>query len=153
MPTILDPSLGLRNPPLGLDRWNNSNPMAGKKKTRKVPSFMRQIVAENLKKLLDEHYKDEPNITAKQTKFFEKTGLAVATQQRIIVQENGLSLDTLETIASGFDLSTYQLLLADLDVKNPQVAPGAAKGEQRAYRRWQQRNLGKAPLNPQAPTS
>lgn len=98
-----------------------------------MPGFMRQVVAQNLKALMNEHFReagDKPMALAK------ASGLSKSSVQRILAQETGASLDNLEALAAAFHLSAYQLLVPALDVNNPQVVQGATKEEERLYRLW-----------------
>jgi transcriptional regulator with XRE-family HTH domain len=108
--------------------------MKGRKKTPKVPGFMRTILAANLKKLLERDYRDNPN---KPKALAADAGVSLSTVQRIVNAEVGASLDNIESIAAVFDLSPYQILVPNLEVKNPQVIKGATKEEELAYRRFQ----------------
>lgn len=115
--------------------------MKGQKKTPKVPGFMRKVLAENLRRLLDHHYRALPNLTARQRALEKASGMKFSTIQRACKGENGASLDTIEALAGALDLSVYQMLIPSLDVGNPQVVKGASKEEQRMYRLWRQDKL------------
>lgn len=110
-------------------------------KQPKKPGFMRSVVAENVRALLAHHYPQISTITARQKKAEEEKRIPFTTLQRVCNAANGGNLETLEEIAVAFDLSLYQLVLPDLDVKNPQVVAGASKAEQAAYKRWQRAGL------------
>jgi DNA-binding phage protein len=112
------------------------NVMKGQKKTPKIPGFMRTIMAQNLQKLLDHHYRALPNITKKQHALAKDSGVRFSTIQRACKAENGPTLDTIEAIAAAVDLSAYQILIPSLEVGNPQVVKGATKEEERMYRNW-----------------
>lgn len=107
-------------------------------KTKKVPGFMRAVVARNLDALIAEHY--PPNSDANRA-LAKAAGCSMSTIQRARGQVSGASIDTLEAIAGCFNLSSYQLLLPDLDVKNPQVVQGASKAEEDMFRRWRKQVL------------
>lgn len=109
------------------------NPMKGIKKTPKVPGLMREIVAANLKRLMDHHMAGNPN---KPKTLAGKARLSLSTVQRIVGCKTGATLDNLEALAEAFDLSVYQLLIPDLDVGNPQIVTGAMEAERRAYKAW-----------------
>ncbi len=99
---------------------------------------MRAVFAENVQNLMDSHFKDNPNRPMKLSK---ESGVSLSTVQRILAQKVGASLDNIESIAEVFDLSVYQIMLAGLDIKNPQVVTGAVKNEKVMYRRWQQSRI------------
>lgn len=112
---------------------------------------MRSILAANLIALLNEHYKELPNITARQRKLSEEAGKTptFSTVQRICKQEVGASLDNIEAIANVFGLSAYQLLVPNLSATNPGVVAGATKEEQRLYAGWRKTRLKSAPNLPE----
>lgn len=104
-------------------------------KKRKVPGFMREVLALNITNLMQQHYRDSPN---KPLKLAKEAGVSLSTVQRLINKETGATLDNIEAIAAAFQLSAYQLLLPALEAKNPQVVRGATKDEERLYRLWKQ---------------
>lgn len=72
--------------------------------------------------------------------------VSLSTVQRIIAAEVGASLDNIEAIAGVFDVSTYQLLVPNLNIDNPQVIKGATKDEERLYDAWRRgKGLGPNP--------
>lgn len=103
-------------------------------KPPKAPALSRAFIADNLKKLLNRDYPGL-KLTAQQKKLQEdSTGaLPFTTTQRLMKKGNGANLETLETYARYFELQMYQLLLPNLDVKNPQVVKGALAAEQKFY--------------------
>lgn len=113
--------------------------MKGKRKNRKIPGFMRHIVAENVRGLMDLRFRESRN---RPKALSEATGpagegrLSLSTVQRILDEETGASLDNLEAIADALDVSLYQLLIPALDVGNPQIVQGAVKNEERMYKQW-----------------
>lgn len=104
-------------------------------KKRKVPGFMREVLAQNISNLMQHHYRAESN---KPLKLAKEAGVSLSTVQRLINKETGATLDNIEAIALAFQLSAYQLLLPALEAKNPQVVRGATKDEERLYRLWKQ---------------
>lgn len=107
--------------------------MKRKAKTPKAPGFTRAIVAANLTALLNHHYKQHPNVTLRQKALEHDSGVRSSTIQRLMKEEVGANLETLELLAAPFNLSVYQLLAPNLDVGNPQMIKGALKEEQRLY--------------------
>lgn len=115
--------------------------MKGQKKTPKAPGFMRLVVGQNVKKLLDYHYAHLPNITQRQRALAKDSKIGFGTVQRICKGEVGASLDNLEEIAMSLQVQLYQLVLSSLDVKNPQVVQGASEAEKRAYAIWRRKGV------------
>jgi transcriptional regulator with XRE-family HTH domain len=130
------PIFGFGQPAFGSVAALRYNPMKGQKKTPKVPGFMRTVLASNIIRLLDQHAAKEPNVTKKQRWLAKEAGISFSSVQRICKAETGANLENLELIAAAFNLSTYQLLLPNLEVENPQVVKGATKDEELLYAKW-----------------
>lgn len=110
------------------------NSMSTNTRKRKTTAlFMRTVLAENLQLLLARDYGRLGSKTKQQIALHKATGLSFSSVQRYCDGKAGASIDHLETLAVAFDLSVYQLLLPNLDARNPQVVKGAAKGEQAFY--------------------
>lgn len=95
---------------------------------------MRHVLARNVRALMDKRYAevgDRPTALAK------AANTSLSTIQRVLRAGTGASIDTIEAIASVFELSAYQLLIPELDVGKPQSIEGAAKAEQRIFRNFQ----------------
>lgn len=107
-------------------------------KRRKVPGFMREVVAQNVRQLVDRHYADVPN---KPRRLAADVGVSLSTAQRILSADVGASLDTLEAIANIFELSVYQLVLPNLDTENPQIVSGASSAERSMYARFKRGHI------------
>lgn len=107
--------------------------MKGKKKTPKVPGFMRHILATNVGKLMETHYRESRN---RPKALAKDAGVTLSTIQRMLKAEVGASLDNIEAVADAFDISVYQLLIPELDIDNPQLVHGASADEKRLYRQW-----------------
>lgn len=135
---ILDPSSGFCNPLMGAKSPENNKPMKGKPKSRKIPGFMRFVLAENVSKLMNRAYKESRN---KPKALSLDAGVSLSTIQRILEMKSGATLDSIEQVASAFDLSTYQVLIPGLDIDAPPIVPGALQSEKTKYRRWQQKKL------------
>jgi hypothetical protein len=99
-------------------------------KKRKLAGFARQIVAQNVRSLVDHRYALVPN---KARKLAEEAQISLSSAQRVLAADVGASIDTLESIADAFEISVYQLVLPNLDVNNPQVVTGATGVERRMY--------------------
>lgn len=110
----------------------------GKTKKRKVAGFSRSILAANLRALIDIKYASASN---KPKAVSADSGIALSTVQRILDKDVGPSLDNIEALAGVFDLTVYQLLIPELNAKNPQIVKGATKAEERMYRNWKAADL------------
>lgn len=119
--------------------------MKGKKKTPKVPGFMRTILAGNVSRLMDHQYRDSSN---RPMALAKDAGVSLSTIQRVLSKESGATLDNIEAIAAAFDVSVYQLLIPSLDILNPQVVQGAMKNEERMYRQWKRGEERARPVVP-----
>lgn len=145
------PVFGFSQPTIGSRSQLAWGAIMGRKKTPKVPGFMRTIASSNLSALLTKHYK-QTTLTARQRQLSKDAGVSFSTIQRIMQCDVGASLDNLESIAAVFDLSTYQLLIPGLNVNNPQVVKGASKDEQRIYAIWRKaQTAGRLPVIAQVP--
>lgn len=107
--------------------------MKGRKKTPKVPGFMRHVLAGNVAALMKLHFMESRN---RPKALAAKAGVSLSTIQRILEAKTGATLDNIESIAAVFELSVYQILIPELDVADPQIVPGALKNEERLYRQW-----------------
>jgi transcriptional regulator with XRE-family HTH domain len=116
-------------------------------RARKPAGFMRQVLALNVARLLERHYKDLPNLTARQRALAKDCGIAFSTVQRLMKLQTGATVENIENIAGAFHMSAYQLLVPALDVANPQVIQGATEAEQRLYRLYKMHKLMPEPVN------
>lgn len=107
--------------------------MSGKPKKRKVAGFMREVLGQNVYLLMPVHYKEVSN---KPLTLAKDAGVSLSTVQRILEKRTGASLDNIEAIAGVFGLSTYQILLASLNISELQEIPGETKAEERMIRQW-----------------
>lgn len=110
----------------------------GKAKTRrqKVASELRRTLAKNVVLRADYLYGERPNIPQEivdASHPVKSARLAKSLVQSIMEAKTGTSVDNLEKLASALHLLPYQLLIPNLDERNPQVAKGALPGEERAY--------------------
>lgn len=66
----------------------------------------------------------------------EKVGVGEATIERMIKGKADVRLDSIEAVARGFGLQAWQLLVPDLDPRNPPVY--LSDGERDLYQRFRQ---------------
>lgn len=137
------PIFGFTQPTFGFSQRLNSNAMTAKRE--KVPGFMREVLADNVKRLMEHHYAASSN----QPKALAKDAdVSLSTVQRILGKKTGATLDNIESIATAFHLSVYQIMVPALHIENPQVIKGATLDEERLYRNWKrsrQASLSKVP--------
>lgn len=112
--------------------------------THKIPGFMRTVLAANLKRLLEHHYRTSPN---RPKSLSVDAGVTLSTIQRVMKCEVGASLDTLESIADALHIQVYQLLVPEIDVGNPQIIVGAMEAEQRLYARYKRAGMTESQSN------
>lgn len=113
--------------------------MKGATKRKKIPGFMRVIVAANVKAAMEHKFSEHSN---KPKRLAEAAGVSLSTVQRIVGGTNGASIDHIESVADALDLSAYQLLVPNLDPANPPVIPGVTRAEQQLYARWRKDRFG-----------
>ena len=106
--------------------------MKGKAKTPKTPGILRDVVADNIQALMNVNYRGSEN---KPLDLANDAGISLSSVQRILNKSVGASVDTLERISIALGVSVYQLLIPNLNPRNPQVVKGATKEEERMYRR------------------
>ena len=99
---------------------------------KKVPWIMRDILAANVKSLMEREFDGCDN---KPMTLAKKADVSLSTVQRLLNCEAGASVDTIEAVALALGCSPYQLLLPELDASNPQVVAGATAAEKRLYSR------------------
>jgi len=141
------PFLGFLQPANGCSVKALFNAMKGKRKTPKIAGFMRVVLADNMRSLMQRRFKDSANLPMSLAK---EAGVSLSTVQRILNQDVGASLDNIEAIAHALDLAVYQLLLPALNIDNPQVVQGAIKTEEVMYRRWQRSKVAPQPEKAEA---
>ena len=100
-------------------------------KNVKVQGIAKSIFADNIRRLMDERYSLSSN---KPKSLAVDAGVTLSTIQRVLSEENAPTLDTVEAISGAFGLSPYQLLVAKLDVKRPQVVRPQATTTKKAKR-------------------
>lgn len=138
------PVYGFRQPALGSPfNLQSITTMSTTRRKSKVPGFMREVLADNVKRLMVRHYKESgsrPRALAKDA------GVSLSTIQRILAREVGATIDNIESVAGVFHLSAYQILVPMLDVRNPQIIKGATLDEQRLYRMLRQAKISGRPV-------
>lgn len=82
--------------------------MAGQTKKRKTPGEMREVLAQNINRLMDHRYKEAAN---RPMALAKDAGVSLSSVQRTLSRETGASIDTVEAFAKVFGLSAYQLLM------------------------------------------
>lgn len=105
----------------------------GQTKKRKVPGFMRTVVADNVRRMMEYKFAESRN---RQKALAKEAGITLSSVQRVLNCEVGASIETLEALAAALDLAAYQLLLPGLNTASPQIVRGALKNEEAMYRRW-----------------
>lgn len=110
----------------------------GETRRRKLASPLRAVVARNVllrAKRLFPLSKNLPKDIRAASADTDQDRLTLSHVKRILAGENSVSLEQLDRLAHALEISPYQLLINDLDVKNPQVARGATADEQGLYRK------------------
>lgn len=104
------------------------------KKTRKqkVPTFTRQIVSDNVERLMQKKFSESPN---KPKALAAAADTAFSSVQRALSGVSGISVDLLEQLASALDVLPYQLLIPGLDANNPQIVMTLSQSEKALYER------------------
>lgn len=82
--------------------------MNGQTKKRKTPGEMREVLAQNINRLMDQRYKESSN---RPMALAKDAGVSLSSVQRTLSRETGASIDTVESFSKVFGLSTYQLLM------------------------------------------
>jgi len=107
--------------------------MGTKAPKREVPpSKFRGVLADNLEALMT-----SGSPLSSSPKLEQKSGVAIATINRIRRKESGATIDSLDAIAAAYDLEPWQLLIRNMDPKNPPVVAGVSEQEKALYERLQ----------------
>lgn len=132
------PVFGFRQPTIGFAAALRCNAMKGQTKKHKVPGEMREVLAQNVNRLMEERYKTSPN---RPMSLANDAGVSLSSVQRILSRETGASIDTVEAVAKVLGLPTFQMLvpwgLLGRLAAAPHEAHGGRQGESRGreYRR------------------
>lgn len=65
----------------------------------------------------------------------KRSGVAQATIGRILREETGVTIDTLDELAKAYGLEGWQLMVAGMDPTNPPVIQAVTKEERELYKR------------------
>lgn len=82
--------------------------MEGKTKRRKVPGELREVLAQNVNRLMEQRYRENSN---RPLALAKDAGVSLSSVQRTLSRETGATVDTVESFARVFGLSPYQLLM------------------------------------------
>lgn len=82
--------------------------MKGQTKRHKVPGEMREVLAQNVNRLMEERYKTSRN---RPMSLANDAGVSLSSVQRILSRETGASIDTVEAVAKVLGLPTFQMLV------------------------------------------
>jgi len=82
--------------------------MNGQPKKRKVPGEMRELLAQNINRLMEQRYRENSN---RPMALAKEAGVSLSTVQRTLSREAGASIDTVEAFAKVFSLPPFQLLV------------------------------------------
>jgi hypothetical protein len=110
----------------------------GKTRRRKNPSPMRETIARNVllrARIIFPLSKNLPQSIRERSADSDQDRLVLSHIKRILKSETSVSLEQIDKLARALDLTSYQLLIPDLDPKNPQVVKGATADEQSLYRK------------------
>jgi transcriptional regulator with XRE-family HTH domain len=91
-----------------------------------------KILAENVRALMDANKMTlgtQPKV-AKAT----KGKLDQTTIGRVLAAKHRVQIDTLQALAEAFNLEPYQLLIPDLDAKNPQAMRSLSQTDERIFK-------------------
>lgn len=91
---------------------------------------LRETVSVNLQRLMEEHVE-----LRTQSALARRAKVPQRTIGRIVNREVTASLDVLEALAKPFDLQPWQLLIPNIDPKNPPVLRFASSAEEALYKR------------------
>jgi hypothetical protein len=80
----------------------------GNPKKRKVPGELREVLAQNINRMMEQRYKESGN---RPRALAKDAGMSLSSVQRTLSRETGASIDTVETFAKVFGLSPFQLLV------------------------------------------
>lgn len=91
-------------------RYTSVLQMATRRKKRtKRPGLLRAIVAANLSIEMGKRYGPEVNVTAQTRVLGKAIGISPETIRRILIEEGGATIDTLELIAEELDIPPSRL--------------------------------------------
>ena len=91
----------------------------------------REVIAANLRALMDKNKHSEGEL-------HNRTGLSQSTIGRILKCESAATVDTLDAIANVYGLSTWQIMVAGLDISNPPVLKQLTEKEEAFYKKMRE---------------
>jgi transcriptional regulator with XRE-family HTH domain len=91
---------------------------------------MRAVLAANVRALTDHVFVAYPDRVKALVK---ASGVSKAQVYRVLSSDSGATIDIIERLALALDVQVYQLLIPNLDAKNPQVIQGASAAERQMY--------------------
>lgn len=80
----------------------------GNPKKRKVPGELREVLAQNINRMMEQRYKESGN---RPMALARDAGVSLSSVQRTLSRETGASIDTVEAFARVFGLKAYQLIM------------------------------------------
>jgi transcriptional regulator with XRE-family HTH domain len=80
----------------------------GNPKKHKVPGELREVLAQNINRMMEHRYKESGN---RPMALAREAGVSLSSVQRTLSRETGVSIDTLEAFAKVFGLPPFQLLV------------------------------------------
>lgn len=90
------------------------------------PLKTREIIAANLRKLMDKNRHSEGDV-------HRKTGLSQSTIGRTLKGETATTVDTLDALAKAYGLLSWQMMIDGLDISNPPTLKVLSSKEQEFY--------------------
>src|SRR4051812_4397512 len=102
------PVLGFPQPANGSMLHLSSKPMSGQTKKRKTPGDMREVLAQNLNRLMEQRYKESSN---RPLALANDAGVSLSSVQRTLSRETGASIDTVEAFSKVFGLPPFQMIV------------------------------------------
>lgn len=99
----------------------------GKTRKRKYPGWIRKIVAQNVRALMDKKYAAERN---RPGKLSQDAKVSLSTIQRLLSEDVGASIDTIESVARILKVPPFQLLMPSEEMQraiSAQVVAGAVE--------------------------
>lgn len=85
--------------------------MATRRKRTRRPGLLRSIVAANLAAEMAKRYGPEMNVTAQTRALGKAIGISPETIRRILIEEGGATIDTLELIAEELEIPPSRLFI------------------------------------------
>lgn len=87
-----------------------------------------EILAKNLRALMNDNQHSENDL-------HKKTGMSQSTIGRVLKGEIATKIDTVDQLARVYGLNSWQILIENLDVKNPPLLQSISSKEIEFYKR------------------